>query len=152
MNINKLFDKYLDITTKDEKTYHIESKYVYINDASSYTGHANMMKKGDNIYILKEVYSLEKNRLRYSYTKYENVKSYNTIQKNTDGTETPIYVIEGYDRAYTNIGSIGNIKKVNSDKIEKINQKTKKDKPLILKLLKRNKNNEVDLESLMMIA
>ena len=149
MNINKLFDKYLDIITEDKKTMHIENKYVFINGASSYNGYANMMKKGNDIYILKEVYSLEKNRLRYSYIKYENVKCYSTIEIDNNGNEVPIFVIENYDKFNTYLGSIGKIVKINSDKIDRIDKLSKKDKPIILKLLRRNKKGEVDLESLL---
>ena len=76
MNINKFFNEYLDITTDDDKTMHIENKYAYIINSShnnpDYNGHINMSKKNNNIYVLNEVYSLENNRLRYSYIKYEN--------------------------------------------------------------------------------
>ena len=142
MNINKLFNNYLDITTKDNKTYHIENKEILIHDAQSFSGKANIIKKSNDVYLIKEVYSLEKNRLRYSYIKFENVKAYNTIERHEDGTETPILVIETFDSKKTYIGSIGNIKNITSDKIEKINAKYK-DQPLILKLLRRNKNGEV---------
>ena len=142
MNINKLFDQYLDITTKDNKTVHIERKKIVVHDSLDFYGEANIIKKNNNIYIIKEVYSLEKNRLRYSYIKLDNVKAYNTIEKMKDGKEEPIYMIESFDKIKTDVSSIGNIKKINSDKIEKINNKNK-DKPLILKLLRRNKDGEV---------
>ena len=141
MNINKLFNEYLDITTKDNKTVHIEKKNIIIHDSFDFYGDANLIFKGNNIHIIKEVYSLEKNRLRYSYLKAENVKAYNTIEKHEDGSETPIFVIENFDKLTTHIGSIGNIKNITSDKIEEINNKT--NKPLILKLLRRNKDGEV---------
>lgn len=142
MNINKLFDEYLDITTKDNKTTHIERKNIIIHDSHDFYGEANIIQKKGNVYIIKEVYSFDKNRLRYSYIKAENVKAYNTIEKHEDGSETPIFVIESFDKINTYVGSIGNIKKINSDKIEKINKKSK-ERPLILKLLKRNKDGEV---------
>ena len=142
MDINKLFNNYLDITTKDNKVTHIERKNIVIHDSNDFYGEANLIKKGNNIYIIKEVYSLEKNRLRYSYLKIENIKAYNNIEKHDNGIETPIYVIENYDRISTHIGSIGNIKNITSDKIEEINNKSK-DRPLILKLLRRNKEGEV---------
>ena len=58
MDINKYFDNYLDITTKDGKTIHIEKKNVYINDSSQFNGNINIIHKGNNIVILREVYSL----------------------------------------------------------------------------------------------
>jgi len=142
MNINKLFDNYLDITTKDNKNVHIERKKIVVHDSLDFYGEANIIQKNNDIYIIKEVYSLEKNRLRYSYIKLDNVKAYTTIEKMDDGLECPIYMIEKYDKIKTNVSSIGNIKKINSDKIEKINKKSN-DRPLILKLLRRNKDGEV---------
>ena len=50
--------------------------------------------------------------------------------------------IRGIHSKKTYIGSIGNIKNITSDRIEKINAKSK-DQPLILKLLRRNKDGEV---------
>ena len=142
MNINKLFDEYLDITTKDNKSYHIEYIDILIHDTQSFSGKANIIRRNNNVYLIKEVYSLEKNRLRYSYIKFEDVKAYTTIERQKDGKEAPIYVIETFKNKKTNIGSIGNINKITSDKIEKLNNKYK-DQPLILKLLRRNKNGEV---------
>ncbi len=146
MNIDKIFDKNLDITTKEGKTYHIEKKETYIHGYSSFIGEAKVMLKDNNLYVLKEVYSYDNNRLRYSYNKYENVKAFNSYEKCIDGTEKPILVIENYEKMNTYIGSIGNITKINSDKLDQINENTK-EKPLILKLLKKNKkneNNEID--------
>ena len=69
MDINKYFDNYLDITTKDGKIIHIEKKNVYINDSSQISGNINIIrrKNNNNIIVLKEVYSYEDKRLRYSY-------------------------------------------------------------------------------------
>ena len=142
MNINKLFDKYLDITTKDDKTYRIEHKNVLICDANTLYGKINVLEMNNNIYIIKEVYSLENNILRYSYIEYNSPKYYTSIEKHDDGNETPIFVIESFKSKKTHIGSINNIKNINSDKIEKINNKYK-DQPLILKLLRRNKKGEI---------
>ena len=146
MMLNKYFDNYLDITTKEDKKYHIEKKQILVHGIPSFSGEANVYRKKGNVYIIKEVYSLEKNRLRYSYVKLSDVKAYDTIEKHDDGSETPILVVENFSDIKTLIGSIGNIKKIDSDKIDKINSK---DKPLILKLLRRNKKGEVDLESLL---
>ena len=145
MMLNKYFDNYMDITTKEDKKYHIEKTQILVHGIPSFNGEANIYRKKGNIYIIKEVYSLEKNRLRYSYVKLSDVKAYDTIEKHEDGTETPILVVESFYDIKTLIGSIGNIKKIDSDKLNKTN-----DKPLILKLLRRNKNGEVDLESLLL--
>lgn len=142
MDINKVFDEFLDITTADGKKYHIECKNVLICDTQTLYGKINVLEKDNTLYIIKEVYSFENNIARGSYIKIENPKAYNTIEKHDDGSETPIYVIESFDSKKTYIGSIRNIKTINSDKIEKINNKYK-EQPLILKLLRRNKNGEV---------
>ena len=87
MDINKYFDNYLDITTKDGKTIHIEKKNVYINDSSQFNGNINIIHKGNNIVILREVYSFDDKRLRYSYDEYTNPKIYDTYEKDEDGSE-----------------------------------------------------------------
>ena len=132
MDINRYFDNYLDITTKDGKTIHIEKKNVYINDSSQTSGNINIIRrKNNNIVVLKEVYSYEDKRLRYSYDEYTNPKVFDTYEINESGEETPITVIETYNEKQTKIGSIGNIRKVDSDKEFVTNKK-----PKILQLLK----------------
>lgn len=132
MDINRYFDNYLDITTKDGKTIHIEKKNVYINDSSQTSGNINIIRrKNNNIVVLKEVYSYEDKRLRYSYDEYTNPKVFDTYEINESGEEIPITVIETYNEKQTKIGSIGNIRKVDSDKEFVTNKK-----PKILQLLK----------------
>jgi hypothetical protein len=140
MDINKYFDNYLDITTKDGKTIHIEKKNVYINDSSQISGNINIIrrKNNNNIIVLKEVYSYEDKRLRYSYNEYTNPKVFDTYEINESGEEVPITVIETYSEKQTKIGSIGNIRKVNSDKEFVTNKKTK-----ILKLLKPKTDKKI---------
>ena len=142
MDINKYFDNYLDITTKDGKTIHIERKNVYINDSSQFNRYINIIHKGKNIIILREIYSFDDKRLRYSYDEYVNPKIYNTYEKDVDGAETPITVLESYNEKKNKIGSIGNINKIESDK-----EKTKeKSKTKILRLFKpKFENKESDL-------
>lgn len=140
MDINKYFDNYLDITTKDGKTIHIEKKNVYINDSSQISGNINIIRRKNNndIIVLKEVYSYEDKRLRYSYNEYTNPKVFDTYEINESGEEVPITVIETYSEKQTKIGSIGNIRKVNSDKEFVTNKKTK-----ILKLLKPKTDKKI---------
>lgn len=139
MDINKYFDNYLDITTKDGKTIHIEKKNVYINDSSQISGNINIIRrKNNNIVVLKEVYSYEDKRLRYSYNEYTNPKVFDTYEINESGEEVPITVIETYNEKQTKIGSIGNIRKVNSDKEFVTNKKTK-----ILQLLKPKTDKKI---------
>lgn len=139
MDINRYFDNYLDITTKDGKTIHIEKKNVYINDSSQTSGNINIIRrKNNNIVVLKEVYSYEDKRLRYSYDEYTNPKVFDTYEINGSGEETPITVIETYNEKQTKIGSIGNIRKVDSDKEFVTNKK-----PKILQLLKQKNDKKL---------
>ena len=113
MDINKYFDNYLDITTKDGKTIHIE------------------------------VYSFNDKRLRYSYDEYTNPKIYNTYEKDEDGSERPITVIESYKERKNKIGSIGDIKSTKTDRDEQEQVKSKK--PKILQLLRPKDDKKSDL-------
>lgn len=154
MNINNYFDKYLDIITEDDKKIHIERKQLYIHDSSDFSGEANIMKKGNNVYVIKEVYSLDNSkRLRYSYIKYINAKVFDTYEINKNGIETPITVIESFDEKKILIGSIGKICKIESDKINKTNERNKERPKILQLLLRKNKNNneETKLENLLVI-
>lgn len=153
INIEKLFDKYLDITTSNETKYNIKKKDLYINDSSSLYGQKYIVTSDKlnkkNLYILKEIYSFEDNRLRYCYELYTNVKLVNTIEKMPDNTEKSITVVERYDDKKVLIGSIGNIKRIDSDKLDEINEKRKQKKDGILRLILRpieeRKNKQEDL-------
>lgn len=139
INIEKLFDKYLNITTSNETKYNINKKEIYINDSSSSYGQKYIVTSDKlnkkNLYILKEIYSFEDNRLRYSYELYTNVKLVNTVEKMTDNSEKNITVIEKYDDKKVLIGSIGNIRRIDSDKLDEINEKRKQKKDGILRLI-----------------
>ncbi len=147
MNIDKLFDKKLSIITKEGKTYNIEKKQILIHGYSSFVGEAKVMLKNNNLYVLKDVYTFDNNRLRYSYDRYQNVKAFETYEKKDDGNEQQILVIERYDRLNTLIGSIGNIDKIYSDKINTKNDNFKS-KSLILNFLKNKKSNKTSLDKL----
>lgn len=143
IDIENLFDEYLDITTIDDEKYRIEKKKIYINDSSSFYGqkYVIMSEKLNkkNLYILRKIYSLENNRLRYSYDEYANAKLVNTIEKTEDDQEERLLVIENYDNKNDNeigmIGSIGNIKRIDSDKLDEINENKKQKKNGILRLI-----------------
>lgn len=143
VNIEKMFDQYLDITTTNEENYHIEKKKVYINDSSEFYGDkyvvTSHMLDNNNLYVLNEIYSLEDKRLRYLYDKYTNVKLVETIEKDEDGTERHITVIEAYKSKKTLIGSIGGITRIDSDKIKELKEKNKQRKDNILKLILKPK-------------
>ena len=136
----KLFNKKLQIITEDNKEYIIEKKNIFIHGSLTDYSTADIMKKDKNVYIIKEIYSFDDNRMRFSYIEYENAKVFETIEKE-DGEEVPVMVIENYDNEKTFVGSIGNIIELSSDLNIKEHDKHK-DKPKILKLLKKNKNQE----------
>lgn len=133
----KLFNKTLNITTKENKKYTIENKNVFIHGSLENYTNADIMQKDNNIYIIKEIYSYEDDRIRFSYTEFVNAKAYNTIEKD-DEREIPVMVIENYDRVNTFIDSIGNITELTSD----LEQEKHKELPKILKLLRKNKDQE----------
>ncbi len=136
----KLFNSRLNITTEDNNQYLIEKKHIFIHGSSVNYSVADIMKKGNNVYVIKEIYSFDDNRIRFSYTEFENAKVFETIEKE-NGEELPVTVIENYDNEKTFIGSIGNIIELSSDIDEKGYNKHK-DKTKILKLLKKNKNQK----------
>ena len=89
IDISKLFDKYLTITTNDNTTIYIEKQPIYINDSSEYYGQRYIVTSDKlnkkNLYVLREIYSLDKKRLRYLYEKYTDVTLVNTIEKDENG-------------------------------------------------------------------
>ncbi len=135
MNINKHFTDNLYIITNNNKEFHIEKKNIYINDSSLFTGYANIIKNGNNLTILREVFPFDGNRIRYFCDEYINVKMFSTIEINESGEEVQIAVIEDYDSKTTKIKSIGNIKKIISD--------SKQRKPKSLKLFKSKEDNSL---------
>ncbi len=145
MDVNKLFDNYLDVTTSDNKVVHIKKKKIYINDSSNYYGKKYIVTSKDfnkeNLDILNEIYSLEGNRLRYQFTRYTDINLVNTIEINSNGNEVPIMVLESYKKKDDYISSIGNIKRIDSDKIDEIN-KNKKKKDIFKLILKPTSNRD----------
>ena len=122
---DKLYNDYLIISTSDEKIYRIEKKKIFIHNSSLDCKIADIMKKDGNIYIIKEIYSYEDNRIRFSYDQYTDVKAFDTIEIE-DGKEVPIMVIEKYNQIKTFVGSIGNITSLSSDLIDNTHKKIKK--------------------------
>ena len=119
IDISKLFDKYLTITTNDNTTIYIEKQPIYINDSSEYYGQRYIVTSDKlnkkNLYVLREIYSLDKKRLRYLYEKYTDVTLVNTIEKDENNNESALTVVECYKDKETLIGSIGNIIRIDSD-------------------------------------
>lgn len=150
IDIEKLFDKYLIITTSKEDKFNIKKENIYINDSSeSYYGQRYVVTSdklnNKNLYILRNIYSLEDNRLRYSYDKYSNVKIVNTIEKMEDNSEKKLLVVETYEKKETLIGSIGNIRRIDSDKLQKEEKKNNNIFKLILKPITDKKRKEEKL-------
>lgn len=143
VDIKSLFDNYLKITTDENEIIHIEKKKIYINDSSNYYGECYIVTsdkyKKENMYILRDIYSLEDKRLRYLYEKFTDVKLVNTIEKTESGEEKSITVVECYRKHEQKIGSIGNIARIDSDKINA----RRKNKNMFGLVLNRNKDNEL---------
>ena len=132
IDIKNLYDKYLFITTTNGSKYKIEKKNIYINDSSSFYGDRYILKSDkDNkdLYILHEIYSLEDSRLRFCYEVYKNVKLVTTIEKDEDNNNSKQVLI----------GSIRNIARIDSDKVDELN--TKKNNG-ILRLVLKPKDKE----------
>ena len=137
----KLFNKILNITTSDNKKYTIENKNIFIHGSVEDYTYADIMLKDNNLYIIKEIYSYEDNRLRFFCTEYINPKI-NPIglEKDENGNEKNVMIVENYDRKNVSEfnDSIGNITELISD----IEQEKHKELPKILKFKRKNKNQE----------
>ena len=116
----KLFDKSVDITTKDNSSYHIRKTRMYICDSNYYgkvyTVTSNKYNK-DNVHIITEFYdsASDDNRLRFRVLNLHNAKKFKTIEKLPDGKERKIAVISSFEGSSEYICSIGNIKNIKSD-------------------------------------
>lgn len=146
IDIEKLFDKYLSITTTDDEVYKFEKKNIQFVAPSLYYGERYVITSDNtsdklnnkNLYILRDIYSLEDNRLRFCFEEYINVKLVNSIEKKEDNSETSILVVEKCaDKKVLN-DSIGNIRRIDSDKLEEMNKaKQQKKNGIIRRLILR---------------
>ena len=154
IDISKLFDKYLTITTNDNTTIYIEKQPIYINDSSEYYGQRYIVTSDKlnkkNLYVLREIYSLDKQRLRYLYEKYTDVTLVNTIEKDEDNNESALTVVECYKDKETLIGSIGNIRRIDSDILKEKENKNGKNK--ILQLILNNDKKTRSIEEAKLVA
>ena len=154
INISKLFDKYLTITTNDNTTIYIEKQPIYINDSSEYYNQRYIITsdklKKKNLYVLREIYSLDKKRLRYLYEKYTDVTLVNTIEKDENNNESALTVVECYKDKETLIGSIGNIRRIDSDILKEKENKNGKNK--ILQLILNNDKKTRSIEEAKLVA
>ena len=116
---------------------YIPSKNYYISKSNF--GDVLVVKAKDstnkNLYIVKEVYSLDDNRLRFLCDIYKDVNTFSTIEKNINGDEKKIIVLNDYQDYKERIMSIGNIKSIKTDLIN-IEEKSK------FKLLKKIKGTK----------
>lgn len=154
IDISKLFDKYLTITTNDNTTIYIEKQPIYINDSSEYYGQRYIVTSDKlnkkNLYVLREIYSLDKKRLRYLYEKYTDVTLVNTIEKDENNNESALTVVECYKDKETLIGSIGNIRRIDSDILKEKENKNRKNK--ILQLILNNDKKTRSIEEAKLVA
>ena len=136
-NISKLFNSKVDIMSNDNSIYHIRKSRVYIRKSNYYgkiyTISSNKYNK-NNVHIIREFYDNEDDRLRFRMCRLTNVTKFKTIEKLPNGTERKIAVIDNYDESSEYICSIGNIKKIETDKITEIND-NKLSNHKILKLI-----------------
>ena len=130
---NNLFDKYAEITTNDNKTYKIVKRRLYIAKGKNYYGKKYIMipesNNQEDMHFVDEVYSFDDNVLRFLSDTYHKPTILNTIEHSIDKSiDKPITIITDFDSEETEILSIGNIRKFESDKLYIDNKKTiKKD-------------------------
>lgn len=143
---NKFFDKYAVITTKDNKKINIKKLRIYVGGKKKYYGKKYIIfpdSEGyqDQVHFVDEVYSLDNNILRFLSDTLEKPMIINTIEHSIDNSEEkPITVIQDYEDSKTEILSIPDITRFESDLIvmenEKIISKDKENKKGFLLLRK----------------
>ena len=130
---NKYFDKYAQITTADNKKYKIVKRRLYIANGKNYYGKKYIIipevDSYSDMHLIDEIYSFDDNVLRFLSNTYHNPTILNTIEHSADNSEDkPITVITDYNEQETEILSVPNIKKFESDKMIIDNKKyVKKD-------------------------
>ena len=142
--VTNLFDKKLDITTKDKSFYHIRKIRVLINETEhgkdkDYYGKvltitSNKYSK-DNVHIIQAFYddASDEKRIRFRIRNLHNATKVRSIERLPDGTERPIALIN-YDYSTEYICSIGEIVSFITDlRIPENNHSIKNN--LILRLL-----------------
>ena len=131
--MNKYFDKFAHITTNDDKTYRIVKRRLYIANGKNYYGKKYIIvpeqNENEDIHFVDDVYSLDDNVLRFLSDTYHNPSILHTIEhSNNNSIDNPITIITDFDSEETEILSVDNIKKFESDKIIIENKKyVKKD-------------------------
>lgn len=119
---NKYFDKYAQITTKDNKKYRIVKRRLYIANGKNYYGKKYIIipetEGYKDMHLVNEIYSFDDNVLRILSDTYHSPKTLNTIEHSNDNSEDkPITVITDFDSNETEILSVTDIKKFESDKM-----------------------------------
>lgn len=119
--MEKYFDKYAKITTKDNRKFNIKKLRIYIGGKKKYYGKKYIVipdTKGfqDKVSFIDEIYSLDNNILRYLSSTYTKPIIINTIEHSIDNSEEkPITVIYDYEDASTEILSLSDIVDFESD-------------------------------------
>lgn len=153
---NKFFDKGATITTKNNKKYNIRKLRIYVGGKINYYGKQYVITpedKEDNapFRIIDEVYSLDNYRFRFLSDVIKNPVIFDTIEYSSDHSEErPIKVISDYDDVTTEINSIPEIVKFDSDLIvyekdkiySKTNDNSKKKSGGLFKLTLKNSKRD----------
>ncbi len=123
MTKNKYFDKFATITTKDNKIFNIRKMRIYIGGKINYYGKQYIITpeiegKEQDFKIINDIYSFDNDRLRFLSDSFKKPIVFDTIEHSVDNSiEKPIRVIQEYDESLTQIDSISNIVKIESDLI-----------------------------------
>lgn len=139
---SRLFDKKANIKTSDAE-YHIRNSHIYICGSDFYgdvyTISSNKYDR-KNVHIIKEIYPTSNDRFRFLMLNLHNAKKFKTIEKDIDGTERRINVIESFTGADEYICSIGDIKSFDSDIDKK--EKTNKGIKILQLILPKGKDKK----------
>ena len=120
MNKNKYFNKYARITTNDNKIFNIRKIRMYVGGNIHYYGKQYVItpenSTDEDTRIIDEIYSLDGKRFRFLSDTIKKPVILDTIEHSPDNTEDrPIRVITEYEDAKTEIISIPDINKFESD-------------------------------------
>lgn len=137
-NYAKMFDKQADIITLDNSKYQIRKVRLYDAKKDYYGKVCTISSRKynkKNLHIIKEFYETnQKDRIHVRLERLSNVKMFKTIEKQSDGKERKILLIQDYSSSNEYVHSIGPIKEFKTDLIK--DEKTHKiDNIKILKLI-----------------
>ncbi len=154
---NKYFDKYAIITTKDNKKYNIKKIRFYIAGKKHYYGKKYVIfpdkeEFHEEVHLLNEIYSFDNSIIRYLSDTFKNPVILNTIEHtNNNSEEKPITVIQEYEENKTEILSIPEIVKFESDlmviehnkiKLKDKEKEKERKKGIKMLILRKDDNNK----------